>query len=94
MPAATPGPPRDVVVLLAAVPTRDRLLHLVEFMKTLPGRNAVEVVVPGNGGEVTLPVGFKCGLTPTHEARVSLILGSSAMVHYTLGSVDYDDLDL
>jgi DNA polymerase I-like protein with 3'-5' exonuclease and polymerase domains len=85
-PALPPaGPPREVIILLPETPLRSQVAALAEYMKSLPGPNKVELVLPG---EVTVPVGFTCGLTPAHEAQVSVLLGMSAMLHYTAGSVD------
>lgn len=71
-------------MLLQEVPTRERMEALAKYMRSLPGGNSIELVVPGEDGteEARIPVSFKCGLTPAHEARVSMILGSSPWVHY------------
>jgi DNA polymerase I-like protein with 3'-5' exonuclease and polymerase domains len=79
------GPAREVIVRACAEPSRDQVRDLGLFLKTLPGQNAVELVLPG---EKRFPVSFRCGLAPEHEARVSVILGSSATVRYAAGSVD------
>jgi hypothetical protein len=84
VPEPPPGPPREVTVLLQEAPTRERMQALADFMRSLPGGNTIELVVPGpESGETRVPVGFKCGLAPMHEARVAMILGSSPWVHYS-----------
>jgi DNA polymerase I-like protein with 3'-5' exonuclease and polymerase domains len=91
LPAA--GPPRKVIVLAKSAPSRDQAAQLATYLRQLPGANTVELHVP----DAVVPVGFPCGLTPGHEARVSLILGGGS-VHYALDSVDAEalagDLDL
>lgn len=88
-PSAPAGPPRDVVVVLAAAPTRDQVAALAALLRSLPGENSVELHLPG---DQVAPVGFRCGLTPGHEARVSVALGAGALVHYALGSAEDRDL--
>jgi DNA polymerase I-like protein with 3'-5' exonuclease and polymerase domains len=88
-PAAVPsGPPREVVVVLGWVPTQDQVRAFAQFAKGLPGENSVELQMPGDNGEQHVRAGFTCGLTPGHEARVSMLLGSPVMVHYDADSVD------
>lgn len=84
-PEPPPGPPREVTVLLQELPTRERTQALADFMRSLPGGNTVALKVYSEDGaeEARIPVGFKCGLTPAHEARVSMILGSSPWVRYS-----------
>jgi DNA polymerase I-like protein with 3'-5' exonuclease and polymerase domains len=79
VPPAEPGAeaPRAVVVVLRQAPSREQVAELARFMKSLPGGNSVELQLP----EGSLTVGFTCGLTPAHEARVAVILGGAA-VHY------------
>jgi DNA polymerase I-like protein with 3'-5' exonuclease and polymerase domains len=98
VPAAPPGPPRQVIVVLGWVPTREQVSAFAAFAKALPGGNTIELQIPGDDGEQHVKAGFTCGLTPAHEARVSVLLGSPVMVHYDVHSVDTDvlteDLDL
>jgi DNA polymerase I-like protein with 3'-5' exonuclease and polymerase domains len=84
-PVTSPEPARDVIVLAGAVPTRDQVQAFGRYLKSLPGGNSVELQLP-TGEHV--PVGFRCGLTPEHEAQVSGILGAPAAVHYALGPAD------
>jgi DNA polymerase I-like protein with 3'-5' exonuclease and polymerase domains len=86
-PAAPAGPPRKVIVVAKNAPTRDQAVRLAAYMRSLPGGNTVEVQLPDG----PLAVGFGCGLTPEHDAQVSVILGG-ASVHYALDSVDADAL--
>jgi len=72
-------------VLAGAVPTRDQVQAFGRLLKSLPGGNAVELRLPDG---VHVPVGFKCGLAPEHETRVSGILGAPAAVHYAPGPAD------
>lgn len=88
VPAAPAGPPREVIVVLGWVPTQDQVKAFAQFAKALPGKNSVELQMPGDGGEQHVRAGFTCGLTPDHEARVSLLLGSPVMMHYDVDSVD------
>jgi len=88
VPAAPSGPPRGVIVVLGWVPTQDQVKAFAQFAKGLPGKNTVELQMPGGDGEQHVRAGFTCGLTPGHEARVSLLLGSPVMVHYDADSVD------
>lgn len=92
VPVAPAGPPREVIVVLGWVPTRDQVAEFAAFAKSLPGKNTVELQMPGNGGEQHVRAGFTCGLTPGHEARVSMLLGSSVMMHYDVGSVNVGEL--
>jgi hypothetical protein len=84
-PVTSPEPARDVIVLAGAVPTRDQVQAFGRYLKSLPGGNSVELQLPS--GE-HVPVGFRCGLVPEHEAQVSGILGAPAAVHYALGPAD------
>lgn len=88
-PAEPAGPPREVIVVLGWVPTRDQVAEFAAFAKALPGKNSIELQMPdGDGGEQHVRAGFTCGLTPAHEARVSVLLGSPVMMHYDVDSVD------
>jgi DNA polymerase I-like protein with 3'-5' exonuclease and polymerase domains len=92
VPAEPSGPPRDVSVVLGWVPTRGQVNAFAAFAKSLPGRNSVELQMPGSDGEQHIRAGFTCGLTPAHEARVSVLLGSPVMMHYDVDSVDTEAL--
>lgn len=92
VPATPAGPPREVVVVLGWVPTQDQVKAFAEFARALPGKNPVELQMPGDGGGQHVRAGFTCGLTPGHEARVSMLLGSPVMMHYDADSVDTGEL--
>lgn len=81
--AAADPVPRKVIVVARSMPTIDQVTRLAEYLKQLPGNNTVELQVP----DAVHQVGFTCGLSPVHEAHVSVILGGAA-VHYDLDSVD------
>lgn len=90
-PVPDPAPPdrtgRGVIITVRATPTLAQVTRLAAYLKSLPGNNSVTLHVPG----AEHPVGFGCGLTPGHEAPVSVILGGAA-VHYDLDSVDAAEL--
>jgi DNA polymerase I-like protein with 3'-5' exonuclease and polymerase domains len=79
VPEPPAGPPREVIIGLQDVPTRDQVAALAQYMRSLPGQNTVQLQMPD---DTRVPVGFRCGLTPVHGPRVSAILGRSTMVHY------------
>lgn len=87
VPEVPAGPPRKVIVVVKNALSREQGERLAAYMRSLPGRNTVEVHLP----EGPLAVGFECGLSPGHEAHVSVIVGG-ASVHYDLDSADADAL--
>lgn len=87
VPAPPDGTGRRVIVTARHMPTVDQVAWLAKYLKSLPGNNSVELHVP----DAVHKVGFGCGLTPAHEAQVSVILAGAA-VHYDLDSVDAAEL--
>lgn len=86
-PATAPdGTGRRVIITARATPTRDQVTRLAQFLRALPGNNAVELRLP----DAVYPVGFGTGLTPAHAAQVSVIL--AAAVHYDTASLDAGEL--
>jgi hypothetical protein len=81
------GVPRKVIIVADAMPGREQVQALVQFLDSVPGRNTVELRLPDG----VVPFARTCGLKPSHEPRVGMILGS-AMVHYDIDSVDTDAL--
>ena len=78
--------PRELVVVLAAMPVEEDWLRFVDYVRSLPGETEVSLETP----EGIIPMGLS-GLDVGHQPRVAMLL-PGARVQYKASSVDVSDL--